>query len=135
MLKHKKWDSSAAVVYCVDTVSQSRLIFNATTFELMVAINVPIEDPTREMTLYHYIQFSSRVNNSHNSYFVVPRPETEFLGVSLKTKTYIELSAGDLTMCKQLPGKKVCPKTAITLGGAEENVKFAETKKKLPGRS
>ena len=88
-------------------------------FTFFIAIGVPLGDPTREMKLFHYLPFPTRLNNSGLLSHVVALPEVEFLGVSELTKTYYELSAGDLQLCNKMNERYICPPTGVQLGGEE----------------
>lgn len=96
----------------------AQYIFNKETFEIFVAVAVPLAEKSREMKLYHFLPFPTKVNGSDGDQFIIARPEVSFLGVSDLTKTYIELSAGDLSLCTKLEGIYACPQSGVQLGGA-----------------
>ena len=93
-------------------------MFNPQSLVLFVAISVPLYEQAREMDLYHFLPFPTRVNNSKGLTHIVAMPDASFLGVSSLTKTYVEMSAGDLALCTRVGGIYACPQTGIQLGGS-----------------
>ena len=93
--------------------------YSKSNFTFFIAIGVPLGNKHSEMTLYHYLPFPTRFNNTNKYDYLMAIPEVEFLGVSELNKNYYELSAGDLQLCNKINDRYVCPPTGIQLGGEE----------------
>ena len=94
-------------------------VFNGEDLTFFIAIGIPLADPMAKMELYHYIPFPTFVRIREDSYYIIAKPEKQFLGVNTVTKTYYELDAGSLALCQKLHEIYLCPPTGIQVGGEE----------------